>query len=258
MIAHVGEALARFSRIGALISLLGATHALSLILNWFSINYDNVGRSLITGYTFMEPLMLSLSAGAAAGVVGVLSSNLRDISKIRVVTPLVSFTSAGLALLSPLYTYLVKLPSFQNLNYVPETGLFAALFTGIAIAGASVLALIAGLRTKVTQYIGPQARWGPTGAEESFVEIQEPIAEPSLRTAEESFQRPTEVVEPAAPRREERAPLGETQCLICGDIVSGSDSVECKSCGALFHKDCMSVWIDLGNKCPSCGAELRL
>ncbi|MCS7145492.1 MAG: RING finger domain-containing protein [Nitrososphaerota archaeon] len=247
MITQVGEALARFSRIGALVSLLGATHALSLILNWFSINYDDVGRSMIAGYTFMEPLMLSLAAGGTAGVSCILASNLKDISKLRLITPLLSFTAAGLALLSPLYTYLIKLPSFGGLDYAPEIGLFAALFTGIAIAGASALALIAGLRTRVTTQLSPPPYWTPVREEpETFSEISEPIAETQVT-----------VVEPT-PEREPRGPeTPEGQCLICGDLVSTGELEECKSCGALFHKDCMNVWVDLGNKCPACGGELR-
>ncbi|MEO0158705.1 MAG: RING finger domain-containing protein [candidate division WOR-3 bacterium] len=247
MFTQVTEALARFSRIGALISLLGATHALSLILNWFSINYDNVGRSLITGYTFMEPLLLSLTAGGAAGATGVLASNIRDLTKLRLVTPLLSFTASGLALLSPLYTYLVKLSSFEGLNFIPEIGLFASLFTGIAIAGASVLALIAGLRTRVAAYSTPPPYWATAREEaEAFTEIREPVAEAQTTVYEQPPEREQRVAEAAG-----------VQCPICGDIISGGELGECSSCGAVFHKDCLNVWADLGNKCPSCGGELR-
>lgn len=247
MITQVSEALARFSRIGALISLLGATHALSLILNWFSVNYDNVGRSLITGYTFLEPLLLSLAAGGTAGVTCVLASNLKDISKLRLLTPALSFTAAGLAILSPLYAYLIKLPSFGGLDYAPETGLFAALFTGIAIAGASVLALIAGLKTRVTTRLGPPPAWPPLGEEEGgFPELSEPTPEPQIA-----------VSEPTVERVEETREAVSGQCLICGDLISSGEVEECRSCRAVFHKDCMNVWVDLGNKCPACGGDLR-
>ncbi|MEM0482424.1 MAG: RING-H2 finger protein [Nitrososphaerota archaeon] len=249
MITQTSEALARFSRIGALISLLGATHALSLILNWFSINYDDVGRSLITGYTFMEPLLFSLSAGGAAGATGVFASNLKDLSKLRLVMPLLSFTAAGLALFSPLYTYLIKLPNFAGLNFIPELGLFAALFTGIAIAGASVLALIAAMKTRVTTYMAPPPLWATSREEEP--ETLNEFTGPTVETQ-------TAVLE-QAPEREEKGleTAAGGQCMICGDLISGGEVQSCRSCGAVFHKDCMNVWVDLGNKCPSCGGELR-
>lgn len=241
--------MARFSRIGALISLLGATHALSLILNWFSINYDNVGRSLITGYTFMEPLLFSLAAGGAAGATGVFSSNLKDLTKLRLVTPLLSFTAAGLALFSPLYTYLIKLPSFGGLNFIPELGLFAALFTGIAIAGASVLALIAAMRTRVTTYMAPSPLWATAMEEEAetVAEFTEPAVEAQTAILEQPPERGEREIETA----------GTGQCMICGDLISGGETESCRLCGAVFHKDCINVWVDLGNKCPSCGGELR-
>lgn len=248
MITQTSEALARVSRIGALISLLGATHALSLILNWFSINYDDVGRSLISGYTFMEPLVISLAAGGAAGATGVFASNLKDLAKLRLVVPLLSFTAAGLALFSPLYAYLIKLPSFSGLNFIPELGLFAALFTGIAIAGASVLALIAAMRTRVTTYMAPPPLWA-TASEETntFVEFSEPTTATQTAIMEH------------VPEREEMGPETASggQCMICGDLITGGSTESCRTCGAIFHKDCMSVWVDLGNKCPSCGGELQ-
>lgn len=241
--------MARFSRIGALISLLGATHALSLILNWFSINYDDVGRSLISGYTFMEPLLISLAAGGAAGATGVFASNLKDLTKLRLVVPLLSFTAAGLALFSPLYTYLIKLPGFGGLNFIPELGLFAALFTGIAITGASILALIAAMRTRVTAYMAPSPLWVTAREEETgtVAEFTEPTAEEQAAILEQ------------APEREERGleTAAGGQCMICGDLITGGDTESCHRCGAVFHKDCMNVWVDLGNKCPSCGGELR-
>ncbi len=255
MITQVSEALARFSRIGAMVSFLGAIHSLSLLLTWFSINYDNVGRSLISGYTFSEPLIISLVAGGTAGVAGILSSSLREISKIRVVLPTLSFTSAGLALFSPLYTYLVKLPSFQ-LSYTPEFGMFGALITGVAITGSAVLATVASIRTKSTVYLGPPPSWatqeldlargpGEGGVEGQEVQVPE-VWEETTRV---------ETAQPTPSQPSSQAPAGGN-CLICGDTVPSGDLATCKGCGATFHRDCMNVWIDLGNRCPSCNAEL--
>ncbi len=189
-----------------------------------------------------------MAAGGAAGATGVFASNLKDLTKLRLVMPLLSFTAAGLALFSPLYTYLIKLPSFSGLNFIPELGLFAALFTGIAIAGASVLALIAAMRTRVTTSMAPSPLWA-TATEET-----EPVAE----ITEPAVETQTTVLEPA-PEREERRmeTAGTGQCMICGDLISGGETESCRSCGAVFHRDCMNVWVDLGNKCPSCGGELR-
>ncbi len=251
MITQVNEALARLSRIGAMISFLGAIHSLSLLLTWFSITYDNVGRSPISGYTFLEPLLISLTAGGAAGVAGILSSALKEIRSVRIVLPVLSFVSAGLALLSPLYTYLVKLPSFQ-LSFIPEIGMFGALITGVAITGGAILATVAGLRTKSAVYLGPPSSWASQEMELAR-EPSEPEIEVSEVFAEEELER-----EPPSPATAQPEPQ-TTQagnCLICGDTIPGGDLSSCKSCGASFHRDCVSVWRDLGNKCPSCGSEL--
>jgi len=247
MITNAAEALARFSRIGAMVSLLGATHALSLILNWFAIDYGGVSRIPIAGYTFIEPFAFSLAAGSAAGATSVLASTLRDISKLRLMTPLLASTSAALALLSPLYTFLVKLPGFRGLEYIPEVGLFASLFTAMAITGAAVLSLIAGLRTRVVR-MEPVYWTQPLEETEASLDVFYPdLPGPEAEaTPSASPQPPSESVEEGQ----------GGQCMICGDALSGGSLDRCHVCGAYFHKDCINVWADLGNKCPSCGGDM--
>lgn len=248
MITPVSEALSRFMRVGALISLLGAFHTLTLLLTWFAVTYDTLQRQTLLGYWLNESLMLSLAAGALAGLAGVVASLSRKISIVRVVVPSAAGASASLAILSPIYSYMLKMPRF-DVTFNPEIGLFAAIFSGIGIAGAAVLAGLVSLSVR-TQQIG--------GAWRSPTYQQYELESMSEETEQVSIEQPAEGGAVAAGPNyspAQNVPEG-SQCVICYDQLTPETAYACNSCGALFHKDCADAWSELGGQCPNCGARL--
>lgn len=248
MITPVSEALSRFMRVGALISLLGAFHTLTLLLTWFAVTYDTLQRQTLLGYWLNESFLLSLAAGALAGLAGVIASISKKINIVRVVVPSAAAASAALAILSPLYSYILKMPRFE-VTFNPEIGLFAAVFSGIGIAGAAVLAGLVSLSVK-TQQIGgawrapayQQYELESMAGEAEQVGTEQPV-ERSVATGGLNYSPAQSVPEGA-------------QCTICYDQLTPETAYACNSCGALFHKDCVDAWSELGGQCPNCGSRL--
>lgn len=247
MITPISEALSRFMRFGALISLLGAFHILTLLLTWFAVTYDNLQRQILLGYWLNESLMLSLIAGALAGLAGVVASVSKKISMVKIVVPSAASASAALAILSPLYSYMFKMPRF-NVVFNPEIGLFAAIFSGIGIAGAAILAGLVSISVK-TQQVGREWR---TAAYQQY-ELESIGEEP----AQISMEEPEVRAAIAGPNYSPAQNVPEkAQCVICYDQLTADTAYSCNSCGALFHKDCADAWAELGGQCPNCGARL--
>lgn len=247
MITPVSEALSRFMRVGALISLLGAFHTLTLLLTWFAVTYDTLQRQALLGYWLNESFMLSLAAGALAGLAGIIASLSRKISIVKIAVPSAASASAALAIFSPIYSYILKMPQF-DVTFNPEIGLFAAIFSGIGIAGAAVLAGLVSLSVK-TQQIGGAWR---TPAYQQY-ELESMAEEPGQVSTEQPVERPLSAGPNYSPAQ--NVPEG-SQCVICYDQLTPETAYACNSCGALFHKDCADAWSELGGQCPNCGARL--
>jgi len=247
MITPVSEALSRFMRVGALISLLGSFHTLTLLLTWFAVTYDTLQRQTLLGYWLNESFMLSLAAGALAGLAGIIASISRKIKIVRIAVPLAASASAALAILSPIYSYILKMPRF-GVVFNPEIGLFAAIFSGIGIAGAAVLAGLVSVSVK-TQQVG--GTWRAPAYQQ--YELESMSTEPMQAGVEQPEERALGAGPNYSPAQ--NVPEG-AQCVICYDQLTAETAYACNSCGALFHKDCADAWADLGGQCPSCGARL--
>jgi len=247
MITPVSEALSRFMRVGALISLLGSFHTLTLLLTWFAVTYDTLQRQALLGYWLNESFMLSLAAGALAGLAGAVASISRKIKVVKIVVPSAASASAALAIISPIYSYILKMPRFEVV-FNPEIGLFAAIFSGIGIAGAAVLAGLISLSVKTQQVSGA---WRTPTYQQYEVESMTTEAEQAV--VEQPEERAVEAGPNYSPAQ--NVPEG-SQCVICYDQLTPETAYACNSCGALFHKDCADAWADLGGQCPNCGARL--
>lgn len=258
MMTSIAEAQSRIVRVGALISLLGALHTLTLLLGWFAVTYDSLQSQVLVGYGLNEGFLLSLVAGGLAGAAGALSALMRSFSRLRVLVPAIAASSGALATLSPIYLFMVKMPRL-GIAFTLEIGLFAAIFSGVAILGIGVLASMIGLRAK-TEYV--PAAW------QSYPRYQEPLIEQSVSMTMEQPEEFFVTEEPAAAEQTSApgtarsyGPVEETpsggQCSICYDELIPGATMSCSSCGALFHKDCVETLAELGGKCPTCGASLQ-
>jgi hypothetical protein len=273
----VRDALVRLIRIGALISVLGAIHVLTLMLDWASLLNDNVVVRGIQGFVLSWSFTLSLLAGALAGGAGVLASLSSNVKMLRFTVPSLAIAGSALAILSPLYVLLHHLPSL-NIQFRPEVGAIAALFTGVAMAGGGFISAMIGfvvLRPSSSPSASPAMAYAPvqTTAYEVQQEFAQGYEEPSLSREEEVFEellrqeeveigsatQPVPVQAPslsptaAQPQRPQAA---TQECAICSETIPVGSLRFCNSCGAPMHRECVETWRDIGGKCPNCGAPL--
>ena len=273
----VRDALVRLIRIGALISVLGAIHVLTLMLDWASLLNDNVVVRGIQGFVLNWSFTLSLLAGLLAGGAGVLASLSSNVRMLRFAVPSLAIAGSALAILSPLYVLLHHLPSL-NIQFRPEVGAIAALFTGVAMAGGGFISAMIGfvvLRPSSGPSAPPAIAYAPV--QTPVIEAQQEIAlgyeEPSLSHEEEVFEEilrqeeasiraaaqpvPAEGTSPAPttvpPQRPQTA---AHECAICGEPIPSNSLRFCNTCGAPMHRECVETWRDIGGKCPSCGTPL--
>tara|TARA_Y100000816_G_C26107484_1_gene589056 strand:- start:5182 stop:6045 length:864 start_codon:yes stop_codon:yes gene_type:complete len=51
--------------------------------------------------------------------------------------------------------------------------------------------------------------------------------------------------------------LVKPTCSICLDEIEIKDGLKIRSCGHIFHKDCISEWVDKRNNCPLCRTVVK-
>ncbi|MCS7142313.1 MAG: hypothetical protein NZ920_00750 [Aigarchaeota archaeon] len=248
MMTSVAEARYRLSRIAALLSILGALHVLSLLLNWYVVSYQNLEIQVITGYLLNESMLISLIAGALAGASGVLAVLYSNFSWIRIAVPAMGTVAGALALGSSLYSYLIKMPSFR-IEFVPQIGFLSALFSGGGLFAMGLLAVIIVSRTRVERQTHAWGRPQTLSYDMHEEVTTEPETITPLKTLDREQPMTTQYLRSTTKTE-------GTQCIICYDKTVGGEVAECPSCGATFHKDCIDSWIDLGGSCPSCGAAI--
>ncbi len=274
----VRDALVRLIRIGALISVLGAIHVLTLMLDWASLLNDNVVVRGIQGFVLSWSFTLSLLAGLLAGGAGVLASLSSNVKVLRFAVPGLAIAGSALAILSPLYIILHHLPSL-NIQFKPEVGAIAALFTGVAMAGGGFISAMIGfvvLRPSSSPSASPVMAYAPIQAsafearqeigqeyEESSLSREEEVFEELLRQEEgtisssaQPIQGQTTTVSAEAIQQPRRAHAVTQECAICSEPIPPSSIKFCTSCGAPMHRECVETWRDIGGKCPNCGAPL--
>ncbi|MCS7117185.1 MAG: RING finger protein [Thaumarchaeota archaeon] len=269
----VRDALVRLIRVGSLISVLGAVHVLTLLLDWVSLLHDNVMAEGVQGYDLPSSFMFSLIAAGLAGASGVLASVSTSIRILRFAVPAFALGGAALAILSPLYSVLYLLPSLQ-VEFRTEVGAIAALFTGVAMAGGGAISTMIGLvalrpESQPSSYqpyqpMEVEALQGaaisspvPTTEEEMFDELLKEESEEQSTTAVRLA--PPEVTQriPQPPQiPQTQTPSSRTECSICGDIIQPGSMRNCAGCGAPMHRECIETWRDIGGKCPICGTQL--
>ncbi len=274
----VRDALVRLIRIGALISVLGAIHVLTLMLDWASLLNDNVVVRGIQGFVLSWSFTLSLLAGLLAGGAGVLASLSSNVKVLRFAVPGLAIAGSALAIFSPLYIILHHLPSL-NIQFKPEVGAIAALFTGVAMAGGGFISAMIGfvvLRPSSSPSASPVMAYAPIQAsalearqeigqeyEESSLSREEEVFEELLRQEEgtisssaQPIQGQTTTASAEAIQQPRRAHAVTQECAICSEPIPPSSIKFCTSCGAPMHRECVETWRDIGGKCPNCGAPL--
>lgn len=271
----VRDALIRLIRVGSLIAVLGAIHVLTLLLDWASLLNDNVVVRGIQGFVLSWSFTFSLLAGLLAGGAGVLASLSSNVKVLRFTVPSLALGGAALAILSPLYVILHHLPSL-NVQFKPEVGAIAALFTGVAMAGGGFISAMIGfvaLRPSPSPSTVPVIAYAPSQVQGTEAELEAASAyeEPSLSREEQVFeellrqeesglevrtqpvQAPAVTAQPVQPPRAQAAAL---ECAICGEQIPAGALKPCSTCGAPMHRECVETWRDIGGKCPNCGAPL--
>lgn len=236
MIVTQEEAISRFFKIGAGGAVAGAIHILTLLLGWY-IETDGEAVLTLTGYNFFESFLFSVAGGLLAGF-SLLAAYL--VKKLNVVKALIGgLTLVGglLSLFSPIYVYVFKILGV-NLRGYPEIGFFAAIFTAIIELGIGVLILLAPLKKEV---------FYPT-------EVPPTVMYPETLPTEP---RPTlrrEAGRPTVAHIDVAEDVEEGVCTICYYPLTSENAVKCSACGALFHRDCIDVWVNLNHSCPNCKA----
>jgi hypothetical protein len=127
-----------------------------------------------------------------AGGAGVLASLSSNVKMLRFTVPSLAIAGSALAILSPLYVLLHHLPSL-NIQFKPEVGAIAALFTGVAMAGGGFISAMIGfvvLRPSSGPSASPAIAYAPvqTPAYEVQQEFAQGYEEPSLSREEEVFE----------------------------------------------------------------------
>ncbi|MEM4315869.1 MAG: hypothetical protein QXT66_05965, partial [Nitrososphaerota archaeon] len=102
--------LARFFKIGSILSLVASLHMLSLLLPWYETITDTVAQSRIAGYIPAETLILSVAGGILAGLALVSSSLSKSVGTVRGVLMGMGFAGGLVALVSPIYLMTVIVP----------------------------------------------------------------------------------------------------------------------------------------------------
>lgn len=46
-------------------------------------------------------------------------------------------------------------------------------------------------------------------------------------------------------------------CSICLEEIEKKDAIKVKVCGHIFHKDCISEWVEIRNNCPMCRSVIK-
>ncbi|MCS7095098.1 MAG: RING finger protein [Thaumarchaeota archaeon] len=269
----VRDALVRLIRVGSLISILGAVHVLTLLLDWVSLLYDNVMAEGVQGYDLPSSFVFSLIAAGLAGASGVLASVSASIKVLRFAVPAFALSGAALAILSPLYSVLYLLPSLQ-VEFRTEVGAIAALFTGVAMAGGGAISTMIGLVA-----LRPESRpstyqpYQPMEVEAvQGVAISSPAVSPEEEMFEELLREESEETSSIAARPasaevqprltpppqipQAQQPSQRMECVICGDVIQPGSARNCAGCGAPMHRECVETWRDIGGKCPTCGTQL--
>ena len=225
------------------------------------VSYDAATRFPLLGYSLSESFLLSLGAGALAGLSGIAACLLNRITLTRIIVPAAAAAAGVLAILSPTYSLTVKVPGL-GVNATIEAGMFAAMFSGIAMLGAGIMALIVSLTTRIERH-APYMGYQPAAYEPpqyQYPEISETTGEEYVERAsmmeEATLEEPTHE---EAPQGEvtSYAPAGDaaigSQCAICYDQLTRDTAVRCTTCGTLFHRDCADISRELGGQCPGCG-----
>ncbi len=271
------DALVRLIRIGALISVLGAIHVLTLMLDWASLLNDNVVVRGIQGFILNWSFTLSLLAGLLAGSAGVLASLSSNVKMLRFTVPSLAIAASALAILSPLYVLLHHLPSL-NIQFKPEVGSIAALFTGVAMAGGGFISAMIGfvvLRPSSRPSVSSSVSYPPVqippidvqqevaqGYGEAPLSPEEEVFEELLRQEEAGLGPPSAPIQSQAPPRvstiaqPQRPQVTGQECAICSEPIPSGSLRFCSSCSAPMHRECVETWRDIGGKCPSCGSPL--
>ncbi len=216
--------LARFFKIGSILSLVASLHMLSLLLPWYETITDTVAQSRIAGYIPLETLALSVAGGVLAGTALVASSASRNVSTVRTILMAMGFTGGVIAAVSPLYLILVIIPRL-NITGRLELGFFAAIFTALTLFGVSGIAAATRIK-RVRPY--------PYG----YAPLPSAQAEPQPQ-GETSFVAVDSVEE-------------GIKCPICYLDVDAESAVKCTSCGVVYHSGCVDTWVDLNKTCPNC------
>ncbi|MEM4373814.1 MAG: RING finger domain-containing protein [Nitrososphaerota archaeon] len=217
--------LARFFKIGSILSLVASLHMLSLLLPWYETITDTVAQSRIAGYIPAETLILSVAGGILAGLALVSSSLSKSVGTVRGVLMGMGFAGGLVALVSPIYLMTVIVPRL-NITGRLELGFFAALFTGIALLGVSGVAAATRVRLH---------RAYPYG----YTPIPSPSDMGITYRGETSFVAVESVEE-------------GIKCPICYLEVEAEGAVRCSSCGVIYHSGCVDTWVELNKTCPNC------
>jgi len=240
----VEEAVARFFKLGIIVSLVSVLHMLTLLLPWYVVDASPFTRSFFLGYLSTESLFFSITGGIMAGIGLLIITFVSSINKIRIIMTSLTFIGATLMLLSPFYLLMVKIPTLAVQGKL-EWGFFPSVITPVILFAVGFLIAKPGFST-------------PSGVEAPIRYPSEPapvmsrvnFAEPSLEVV--STPRPSRA---AATEVASLVPALDvdagTICSICYYEVDADTAVKCSSCSMVFHRDCVESWVSLNGICPN-------
>ncbi len=239
MIVTQEEVVSRFFKIGAGGAVAGAVHILTLLLAWY-IETDGEAIVALTGYNFIESFLFSIIGGLLAGFSLLAAYIFKKLNIIKLVIGGLTMVGGMLALFSPIFVYVFKILGVGIRGY-PDTGFFAAIFTGVIELGIGALILFTPLKKEVIY---------PT---------EVPVTPAYPTSPEISGVRPSitrETRRAAVAHIEVAEDVEEGVCMICYYPLSAENAVKCSACGALFHRDCLDAWVSINHVCPNCKATI--
>jgi len=226
----VQEALARFFKLGSVLTLFGSVHMLSLLLEWYVVSSDTVARTSIYGYNVAETLMMSIVAGLTAGLGLLVSTFSRRVRTARLILASLALLGGVLALFSPLYLMFIKIPRLSVSGQI-EWGIFVSIFSAIALLAVGALVAM----TRLGERPSPRPSYYGRAVPE-FQTTQVPATPVTGTTVFE----PVESVTNGA------------VCTICYQELGPEDTMKCSSCEVLYHRGCIDSWVNLNGTCPNC------
>ena len=231
MLVSREEVISRLYKIGSSAAAIGAIHILALLLSWY-IQVIDGSEIPIEGWIIPEARILSIAGGLIAGASIVIIHFIKRLKPMKLVLGALIIIGGVLSILSPVYSYVFKLPGLVSYPRL-DIGFFAAAFTGVIQLGIGALAFLTPVREEAIPAPAPA------------------VAPPTPLTPAPEAQAPSRGTTARLAPIED---LEEGICSLCFEPITQGDGVRCTNCDAVFHRGCIETWVSVNGTCPNCKA----